>query len=202
MWISQVHPVYCFYLFVCLCLCVGCFQLSPPPPVLPSPPWLPPARPSAPPRSSNPLITETYLASTYASSWFDEYHSTLEIEQTLKFLAGSQNAHVVYEPGVGTSVEGRRIGAFFVGSPSAQNRVMVNSGMHAREWISPAAVLCAIKQILLVRCFSVALGRESGLWKGMQVVLFRCRRLLPTGSMQSKVLLFIFSVQDWEFRMP
>jgi hypothetical protein len=58
---------------------------------------------------------------------------------------------VRYEPQYGTTLDGAPICAVRLGNSSAPRAVMVNGGLHAREWISPASVLGLIKELLLVR---------------------------------------------------
>ena len=56
-----------------------------------------------------------------------------------------------FEPAYGTTLEGNSICAIRLGNSSAPKAVMINGGLHAREWISPASMLGVIKELLTVR---------------------------------------------------
>eukprot|EP00959_Pyramimonas_sp_CCMP1952_P126214 2639489-Pyramimonas_sp.AAC.2 len=52
---------------------------------------------------------------------------------------------------IGASIEGRNIASVRMGHPEATRSIVLISGLHAREWIAPAAILGAMKELLTVR---------------------------------------------------
>ncbi|XP_022916595.1 carboxypeptidase B-like [Onthophagus taurus] len=79
---------------------------------------------------------------------FTQYHRYDEIVSYLQRLAVDYPEKVVLEE-FGTSYEGRPLYVIKIGSgPSSNPAVLIDGGIHAREWISPAVTLYTIKQLV------------------------------------------------------
>eukprot|EP00755_Sulcionema_specki_P029777 Sspe_Gene.92879::Locus_65638_Transcript_1_1_Confidence_1.000_Length_1405::g.92879::m.92879/K01291/CPB1; carboxypeptidase B len=83
-----------------------------------------------------------------ASSYHESYHT---YEETVTQLAEFARLHTgtTYIPSIGSTVEGRSIAAFKMGT--GKNLVYFQCGIHAREWISPATCMYLIDQLLTSR---------------------------------------------------
>lgn len=102
-------------------------------------------RPTEDDAETEPKVPEVNVGETFqrylpASELLNMWESTIKA----KNLA----IEMEYLPRIGTSVEGRDISAIRMGNPSVANKtVLVTGGVHAREWISPAALLGAFLKI-------------------------------------------------------
>jgi len=95
------------------------------------------------------MLTQAQLDEEFGATWFDTWHSHEEIEHTLQRLVEmTTHTHNEYAV-VGQSFEGRNISAFYLGNPEASKEIVMVAGLHAREWISPAANLGAIRELML-----------------------------------------------------
>lgn len=81
---------------------------------------------------------------------FQRYLPSSELLQMWESIIYAKNSAIdmEYLPNIGKSIEGRDIAAVRMGNPSAANKtVLITGGVHAREWISPAALLGAFLKI-------------------------------------------------------
>jgi len=71
--------------------------------------------------------------------WHDEYHSLAEIHSFYEQLARSNPGRTQWNPKLGLSTQGRDITMFsIVGSGTITRNLLIQCGIHAREWISGA----------------------------------------------------------------
>lgn len=81
---------------------------------------------------------------------FQRYLPASELLQMWESTINAKNLAIdmEYLPKIGRSIEGRDIAAVRLGNPSGANKtVLITGGVHAREWISPAALLGAFLKI-------------------------------------------------------
>lgn len=80
---------------------------------------------------------------------FNSYYRVNEINSFLDDLAVKYPSLVTVRT-VGQSYENRPIKAITISKSGGQNKklILVDAGIHAREWIAPAAALYAIKQLV------------------------------------------------------
>ncbi|TKR59989.1 hypothetical protein L596_029589 [Steinernema carpocapsae] len=78
-----------------------------------------------------------------------QYHSYAEMVNYLHVLAAKYSDRVEVST-IGTTHESRKISLIKIGTRNRSNKpaIWVDGGIHAREWVSPAAVLYMISQLL------------------------------------------------------
>ncbi|XP_049810301.1 zinc carboxypeptidase-like [Schistocerca nitens] len=82
-----------------------------------------------------------------ASFGWDDYHTLDEINEWLDSLADSYSGVVTTVVG-GSTYEGREIRGIKISYGTGNPAVVIEGGIHAREWISPASVTWFINEIL------------------------------------------------------
>src|SRR5580700_10141508 len=106
------------------------------------------------------IITQLFAAFVLGKTDFDlkKYHTYDEIFEYLKELR-NENSDIVQLYSIGQSYENRNINALTIstGRNPANSQsgvkkpsVLIESGIHSREWISPATALWIISNILTV----------------------------------------------------
>ncbi|KAJ9061299.1 hypothetical protein DSO57_1022094 [Entomophthora muscae] len=79
---------------------------------------------------------------------FGRYATYTGMRKMLFVWAKSHPGLATFIPSIGRSVEGRDLFAFKISTGPGRRSIWINGGIHAREWISPAAVLYIINQLL------------------------------------------------------
>jgi len=97
------------------------------------------------------------MRSTKAFDYDTVYHSYQEIVAEFKALPNSYS-NAKYSS-VGTTYEGREIPALTISSGSGRKTVILECGIHAREWVSTASCLWMANQLLTVTASSSYLSR-------------------------------------------
>lgn len=92
------------------------------------------------------------LALGRADSWFSDYKSVAQIETRLDELLAAY-PELISEEQVGTSVDGMPIWGYTITSPvggdaDSKPGLMFNSTIHAREWVTPMAVMYIIENLV------------------------------------------------------
>jgi len=84
------------------------------------------------------------------SAFFNAYHTATEIAAYINTLATSFPQLVKYTPSIGTTVEGRSIGALIVTGTAtgSKKKIFVQGGQHAREWVGPTTVLLITENLV------------------------------------------------------
>ncbi|XP_043286251.1 carboxypeptidase B [Venturia canescens] len=85
-----------------------------------------------------------------SSRFFSYYPRFAEIERYLKDLAREYSSITTLEK-IGSSYEGNAIWALKISSGGGGNKpaILIDAGIHAREWIAPTTALYAIHQLVL-----------------------------------------------------
>ncbi|XP_018335420.1 carboxypeptidase B [Agrilus planipennis] len=80
---------------------------------------------------------------------FTKYHRYAEINRYLRSLA-SEHPNLVSLQTIGQSYEGRNLTVIKISSGGSANKpvILVDAGIHAREWIAPATALYIINQLV------------------------------------------------------
>jgi len=78
---------------------------------------------------------------------YNVYHTYDEVDQWIEDIA-SQYPGIARTTLMGQSTEGRNIKMITIGSSTNNNQVLVDCGIHAREWISPAFCQCYVNRLL------------------------------------------------------
>jgi len=78
---------------------------------------------------------------------YNQYHTYDEINQWADDMA-SEYPTLARTSVMGKSTEGRDIKKITIGSSTSNNQIVIDCGIHAREWISPAFCQCYVHRLL------------------------------------------------------
>ncbi len=77
----------------------------------------------------------------------DSVYSYEDMTGDLRSLAGKYSSHASLQ-NLGNSEDGRSIWCLRIGNPSAGQKLLLNAGIHAREWLNPQMVMRKSEEIL------------------------------------------------------
>jgi len=85
----------------------------------------------------------------YSLNWFEEYHSTEEIQGYMQYLENNYNYTSIKS--IGKSYQQRDMQVLQVCKGGCGNKpaLWIDGGMHAREWITPAAVTYWMNELVV-----------------------------------------------------
>lgn len=81
----------------------------------------------------------------HAADWYAEYHPFDEVVSKAQELASTYNATFVNS--IGKSFQGKDTPVVHIPGDGKHGDVWIQCGIHAREWISPAACLFVFKSV-------------------------------------------------------
>ena len=110
---------------------------------------------------------------TTAPFWYTEIVDTSKAEYTYEemeedlFLLAAQYPELVRVASAGKSLDGREIYYADIGAADAPRQIMVNAGIHGREYMTPMLLMELAEQLLLSLCATGTSGEAVGAdsWK-------------------------------------